>query len=69
MQHKDTYSTAEQRCKTVKHVSEKVVGYDADYRLNGHAATVRMDHRPGERIPVKDGKLVLTENGAGASAN
>ena len=62
MQDKDTYSTTEQQCKAVNRVSEKVVGYDVDYRVNGRTATVRMDQRPGERIPVKEGKLVLTES-------
>jgi uncharacterized protein YcfJ len=69
MQDKDTYSATERQCKTVKRVSEKVVGYDVNYRLNGHTATVRMDHRPGERIPVKDGTLMLTGGAPGASAN
>jgi uncharacterized protein YcfJ len=69
MQDKDTYVTAERQCKTVTRVSEKIVGYDVDYRLSGHGGTVRMDHKPGERIPVKDGKLVLTESEPGASAN
>jgi uncharacterized protein YcfJ len=67
MQDRDTYATTEHRCKTVTRVSEKVVGYDVDYRLAGHTATVRMDHRPGEQIPVKDGKLVLTESGTRAN--
>jgi uncharacterized protein YcfJ len=41
MQDKDTYATTERQCKTV---GEKVVGYDVDYRLNGHTRTIRMDH-------------------------
>ena len=69
MQDKDTYATTEQRCKTITRVNERVVGYDVDYRLSGHIGTVRMDHRPDDRIPVKEGKLVLTESAAGAGAN
>lgn len=69
MQDKDTYVASERQCKTVTHVSEKVVAYDVAYRLSGHTGTVRMDHKPGERIPVKDGKLVLTEAEPDASAN
>ncbi len=69
MQDKDTYATTEQQCKTAKRVSEKVVGYDVDYRLSGHTGTVRMDRRPGERIPVKDGRLLVSEEGASASRN
>ncbi|HZP87577.1 MAG TPA: glycine zipper 2TM domain-containing protein [Burkholderiales bacterium] len=64
MQDTDTYATTEQRCKTVTHVSEKVVGYDVRYRLDGQLGKVRMEQKPGERIPVKDGKLVLTDDAA-----
>jgi uncharacterized protein YcfJ len=69
MQDKDTYATTERQCKTVDRVTEKVVGYDVHYRVNGRADTVRMDHPPGERIPVKDGKPILTASSADASAN
>jgi len=30
------------------------------YELDGTRNVVRMDHAPGKRIPVEDGKLVLT---------
>lgn len=66
MQANDTYSTTETRCKTVTDTSERVVGYDVEYRLGARAGRVRMDHEPGARIPVKDGQLVLT--GAGGAA-
>jgi uncharacterized protein YcfJ len=63
MQDKDTYNTTEQKCATVYDSSEKRTGYEVRYRLNGQEATVKMDHDPGERIPVRDGALVL-EKGA-----
>jgi len=63
MQDKDTYTTNEERCKTVNVRQDKVVGYDVKYSLDGKVDTVRMDHRPGERIPVKDGQLVLNAQG------
>lgn len=71
MQANDTYSTRETRCKTVTDTSEKVVGYDVDYRIGEKAGRVRMDHEPGERIPVKDGQLVLTRapSAAGGSGS
>jgi len=59
MQERDTYTTQEQRCKTVERPVERVVGYDVKYTLNGRTESVRMDHAPGTRIPVSDGKLVL----------
>jgi len=65
MQASDTYTTTETRCKTVTDTSEKVVGYDVEYRLGEQIGRVRMDYEPGPRIPVKDGQLVLT---AGQSA-
>lgn len=60
MQANDTYSTTETRCKTVTDTSERVVGYDVEYRLGEQLGRVRMDHEPGARIPVKNGQLVLT---------
>jgi uncharacterized protein YcfJ len=60
MQQGDTYTTNESRCSTVYDSHEKQVGYNVHYRLGDTEDTVRMDHHPGERIPVKDGQLVLT---------
>lgn len=61
MQANDTYTTTETRCKTVEDVSEKLVGYDVKYQLDGKSGQVRMDHDPGTRIPLDDqGNLVLS---------
>ena len=59
MQAGNTTTTTERRCTTVSDSHEKVVGYDVTYRLDDKEDVVRMDHDPGPRIPVKDGKLVL----------
>lgn len=59
MQANDTYTTTERRCETVTDVSEKVVGYQVRYDLDGKPGQVRMARKPGERIPVEDGQLVL----------
>ena len=69
MQDKDSYSTTEQRCTTTNRVSEKVIGYDVKYRLDGRVSTVRMDHDPGERIPVRNGRLLVTQSDTGARVN
>ncbi|MFZ3202411.1 MAG: glycine zipper 2TM domain-containing protein [Pseudomonas sp.] len=61
MQAGATYTTTENRCRTVTDTSEKVVGYDVKYELDGKEGRVRMDSDPGSRIPVKDGQLVLAE--------
>ena len=59
MQAKDTYTTTERRCHTVTDTSQRVIGYDVTYRLGDKEATERMDRRPGNRIPVENGQLVL----------
>lgn len=48
----------------------QVVGYDVTYRYDGQQQTVRMDDRPGDRLPVIDGQVVtrtalVTENDRG----
>lgn len=45
----------ERRCET-RHVTEyqqALVGYDVTYRYHGRTYQTRMDHHPGERLPVK----------------
>lgn len=59
MQDKDTYTTTEQRCHTVTNTSENVVGYSVTYMIGAQEGTVRMNEKPGSRIPVENGQLVL----------
>jgi uncharacterized protein YcfJ len=59
MQQKDVVTTMETRCRTVNETSQKLIGYDVTYRLEGKESVVRMSFDPGSRIPVKDGQLVL----------
>lgn len=68
MQANDTYTTTERRCRTVTDTHDKLVGYDVSYRLGDQEGQVRMDHDPGDRIPVEEGKLVLTRPGANKTA-
>ena len=63
MQDKDTYTTTENRCRTVQDSKQEVVGYDVRYKLGDRVDTVRMKEAPGARIPVKDGQLVLGGEG------
>ena len=60
MQDKDVETHIERQCKTVYDNIERPLGFDVTYRLNGKQDTVRLDHDPGQQIPVKDGQLVLT---------
>ena len=53
--------------RVVEKPVERVVGYDVRYTLSGRPGTVRMDHAPAGKIPVRDGRLVL-DAPAGADA-
>ena len=59
MQQGNTYTTTEQRCNTVYDNKEKVVGYQVEYRIGERTGSVKMDHDPGDQIPLQDGELVL----------
>ena len=61
LQNRDTESSVERRCKTVYDSSEKHLGYDVTYRLDGKQDMVRMAYNPGTKIPVRDGYLVIDE--------
>jgi uncharacterized protein YcfJ len=59
MQDRNTVTTTQQRCETVYDSHQERTGFEVRYRLGDKDGKVRMDHEPGERIPVRDGKLVL----------
>src|SRR3546814_14876287 len=46
---------------------DKTVGYDVTYRYEGTEQTIRMDQKPGDRLPVIDGQVV-TQTAAAAAA-
>lgn len=60
LQQKDVVATTERRCKTVSEKSQKVIGYNVTYRLDGKDGTVRTSFKPGATLPVKDGNVVTT---------
>jgi len=45
---------------------DKTVGYDVTYRYEGQERTIRMDQKPGDRLPVIDGQVV-TQTAAAAA--
>lgn len=47
---------------------DRTVGYDVTYRYQGQERTVRMEHKPGQRLPVIDGQVV-TQTAAVDSGN
>ncbi|TDR71449.1 glycine zipper 2TM domain-containing protein [Paludibacterium purpuratum] len=59
MQKRDTYADTENRCMEEPSTSQKVVGYQVRYSLDGKTGTVRMDHKPGKRIPARNGQLLV----------
>lgn len=50
MQDNDTYTTTQQRCKTVYDKSDKMLGYDVTYKIGDQQGKIRMDHDPGSQI-------------------
>lgn len=60
MQESDTYQTTQRVCNTEYDVSERTVGYDVKYQIGDVPGEVRMDHDPGDTIPLADGKLVIS---------
>ena len=50
--------------------ASKTVGYDVTYRYDGQEKTVRMDDKPGQRLPVIDGQVVTqTASATGSNDN
>ena len=60
LQEKDVVTTSERRCKSLNEKSQKLVGYNVTYRLDGKDGTVRTSFRPGPTLPVKDGQVLTT---------
>jgi uncharacterized protein YcfJ len=60
MQEKDVTTTTERHCKTVQDKSQKLVGYNVTYRLDGKQGVVRTSFKPGATLPVEDGQVVTT---------
>jgi uncharacterized protein YcfJ len=67
MQKSDTYQTTERVCKTVLDVSERTVGYDVKYMIDEVPGEIRMDHDPGDTIPLQDGRLAFARAPAAPS--
>jgi len=60
LQNNDTYTTTQQRCRTVYSRQDKLLGYDVTYSIGDKQGKVRMAHDPGTEIPLDaNGQLVL----------
>ena len=60
MQKSDVVTTTKRDCKTVYDKSQKLVGYDVTYRLEGREGVVRTSFKPGATLPVQNGQVVVT---------
>ncbi|WP_144410124.1 glycine zipper 2TM domain-containing protein [Chromobacterium vaccinii] len=60
MQQRDQVTGTRTICNTEETKTEKIVGYNVRYSLDGKTGTVRMDEKPkGKTLPAKDGKLLI----------
>ncbi|MGD1825321.1 YcfJ [Chromobacterium violaceum] len=60
MQQRDQVAGTRTICNTEDVKTEKIVGYNVRYSLDGKTGTVRMDEKPkGKTLPAKDGKLLI----------
>ncbi|MGH8251412.1 MAG: glycine zipper 2TM domain-containing protein [Steroidobacteraceae bacterium] len=55
-------AAAEGDCVMVYDTESVPAGFDVTYELDGVQRVVRMERKPGERIPVEDGELVLSQS-------
>jgi uncharacterized protein YcfJ len=53
--------TPEETCVVIYDTESIAAGFDVTYELDGVQKVLRMDRDPGERIPVEDGQLVLSQ--------
>ncbi len=47
-----TISETKRRCNTVVDRHDENVGFDVEYRLDGVVRVIRLDHDPGNRLPI-----------------
>lgn len=60
MQKGDVVTRTKRVCRTVYDTTQKVVGYDVTYRLEGKEGMMRTSFKPGASLPVKNGKVIAT---------
>ncbi len=55
----DVVTKMERQCHMVTDLSERVSGYDVTYMIGAVEGNVRMQQKPGERIPLDNGELAI----------
>ena len=59
-QQKNVVTSTQRHCKTVNDTTQKLIGYDVTYRLEGKEGVLRTSFKPGPTLPVKDGQVIAT---------
>lgn len=59
IQENNTEQRVERRCQTVYDEHEEPAGYEVTYLWDGQERVVHMDHDPGRRLEIEDGRPVL----------
>ncbi|PKM23229.1 MAG: hypothetical protein CVV10_00310 [Gammaproteobacteria bacterium HGW-Gammaproteobacteria-14] len=54
-----TYNATEQQCHTVMESRSRTTGYQVTYQLGQQQGVVHMDKRPGDYLPVDNGRVVV----------
>lgn len=57
-------TSVDRQCKTVNDKHTSVVAYDVTYVYNGVVQHARMQHKPGDKIAVKQGVVVVGDDGS-----
>ncbi len=62
LQENNKETVVEERCGNVYDNQKTPAGFEVTYMLDGQQGVVRMDHNPGQRIPVENGELDLSRS-------
>jgi uncharacterized protein YcfJ len=62
LQENNMETVVEERCGNVYDNQKIPAGYEVTYTFEGKQGVVRMDHHPGQRIPLENGELDLSQS-------
>lgn len=61
MQNNSTTTTYQTQCRTINETHEVSRGYEVTYSIGDETGSVRTDKHPGDRIPLENGRLVISQ--------
>jgi uncharacterized protein YcfJ len=53
-----TYTTTEQQCSTVSETVSRTTGYLVTYEFNGQLQSIKTSNKPGDYLPIENGRVV-----------